>query len=211
MATFVGVHIIDLSSEVDFFNVLYLRIFIVLCPAFDARFYNDLTPSPAHLKEAAYAIHHFYLLLHVFSQRYAIVLEGEVVSHLYVVDQMMGEFAAALVVLAKGIEEEVGIEELEAENRTTSTAVRESIEEILLQYHPELIPYYSCSLNRGHKDFLWTKGEFIDLPSYNIYTKDLDLIPPIARDDVVAIGKRRVRGDSLNLRDEQAHKRIRKS
>ena len=232
MATFVGAHIPDLSSEVDFFDVLYLGIFIVFSPAFDPRFYNGLNPSPTHLKEAAYAVRHFYSLLHVFSQRYAIVLEGEMVSHSYVVDRMMGEFAAASVVLAKGIEEEIGIEELKAENRATSTAVRESIEEILLQYHPELIPYYSRSLNRGHKDFLWTgpgllilpcsddlasifslttKGEFIDLPSYNIYTEDLDPIPPIARDDVVAIGKRRVRGDSLNLRDEQAQKRIRKS
>ena len=39
------------------------------------------------------------------------------VSHLYVVDWMMGEFAAASVVLARGVEEEFGIEELEAKNR----------------------------------------------------------------------------------------------
>ena len=82
----------------DFFDVLYLGIFIVLSPAFNAQFYNGLTPSPTHLKEAMYAVHHFYSLLHVFSQQYAIALEGEVVSHLYVVDRMMGEFAAASVV-----------------------------------------------------------------------------------------------------------------
>lgn len=226
-----------MSSKVDFFDVLYLGIFIVFSHAFDPRFYNGLTPSPAHLKEAAYAVCHFYSLLRVFSRRYAIVLEGEVVSHLYVVDRMMGEFAAASVVLARGIEEEVGIEELEAENRATSAAVRESIEVILLQSHPEVIPYYTRSLDRGHKDFLWTgpdllilprsddftsiftlttKGEIIDLPSYNIYTEDLDPIPPIPQDDIpqddiAAIGKRRVRGDSLNLRDEQGKKRSRKS
>ena len=122
-------------------------------------------------------------------------------SHSYVVDQMMGEFAAASVVLARGIEEEVGIKELEAKNRATSAAVREGI---------EVIPYCSHSLDRGHKDFLWTgpdllilprsddftsifslttKGEIIDLPSYQIYTKDLDPIPPIPKDNIIAIGK----------------------
>ena len=133
------------------------------------------------------------------------------VSHSYVVDQMMGKFAAALVVLARGIEEEVRIEELEAKNRATSAAVRESIEVILLQSHPEVIPYYSYSLDRGHKDFLWTgpnllilphsddftsifslttKSKIIDLPSYQIYTKDLDPIPPIPKDNIIAIRKR---------------------
>ena len=73
------------------------------------------------------------------------------VSHSYVVDQMMGKFAAASVVLARDVEEEVGIKELEAKNRATSTAVRESIEVILLQSHPEVIPYYSCSLDCGLK------------------------------------------------------------
>ena len=103
-------------------------------------------------------------------QRYAIALEGEVVSHSYVVDQMMGKFAAALVVLARDIEEEVGIEELEAKNRATSTAVRESIEVILLQSHPEVIPYYSCSLDRGHKYFLWTGPDLLILPCLNDFT-----------------------------------------
>ena len=89
--------------------------------------------------------------------------------------------------------------------------MRESIEVILLQSHPEVIPYYLRSLDRGHKDFLWagpnllilphsddftsifsltTKGEIIDLPSYQIYTKDLDPILPIPKDDIIAIRKR---------------------
>ena len=38
-------------------------------------------------------------------------------SHSYVVDRLMGEFAAASVTLAKGIDEEVGIEDLEADDR----------------------------------------------------------------------------------------------
>ena len=73
---------------------------------------------------------------------------------MYVVDQMMGKFATASVVLARDIEEEVRIKELEAKNRATSAGVRESIEVILLQSRPEVIPYYSHSLDHGHKDFL---------------------------------------------------------
>ena len=48
MATFVGVHIPDLSSKVDFFDVLYLGIFIVLSPAFNPQFYKwpNLFPCP---------------------------------------------------------------------------------------------------------------------------------------------------------------------
>ena len=89
--------------------------------------------------------------------------------------------------------------------------MRESIEVILLQSQPEVIPYYLRSLDCGHKDFLWTgpnllilsrsddftsifslttKGEIIDLPSYQIYTEDLDPIPPIPKDNIIAIGKR---------------------
>ena len=53
-------------------------------------------------------------------------------------------------------------------------------------------------------------GEILDLPSYQIYTEDLDPIP-LLQDNIAAIGKRRVRGGSLNVEDEQAKKRNRKS
>ena len=53
-------------------------------------------------------------------------------------------------------------------------------------------------------------GEILDLPSYQLYTEDLDRIP-LSQDDIAAIGKRRVRGDSLNVEDEQAKKRNQKS
>ena len=75
----------------------------------------------------------------------------------------MGEFAAASVVLARGIEEEVRIKKLKAKNRATSAAVRESIEVIQLQSHPEVIPYYLHSLDCGHKGFLWTGPDLSSL------------------------------------------------
>ena len=226
--TVVGAHIPDLSSEVDFFDVMYLGIFIIFSPAFNPCFYNGLTPSPTNVKEAAYAVCHFCSLLNIFSQWFAIVLEGEVMSHSYVVDRMMGEFSAASVALAKGIDEAVGIEDLEADDRATSTTVREHIEEILWNSYSEVIPYYRHCLDCRHKDFSWTDlnllilphsddfasitamGEILNLPSYQIYREDLEPIPA-PQDNVTAIGKRRVQGGSPNFGDEQAKKHNQKS
>ena len=164
MATVVGAHIPDLLSEVDFFDVMYLGIFIIFSPVFDPCFYNGLIPSPTNVKEAVYAIRHFCSLLNIFSKQFAIVLEGEVVSHSYVVDRLMGEFAAASVTLAKGIDEEVGIEDLEADDRATSATISERIEEILQNSYPEVIPYYRHCLDHRHKDFLWTGPNALILP-----------------------------------------------
>ena len=50
----------------------------------------------------------------------------------------------------------------------------------------------------------------LDLPSYQIYTEDLDPIP-LSQDDIAAIGKRRVQGGSPNVEDERAKKHNRKS
>jgi hypothetical protein len=233
VAAIVGAHIPDLSSNVEFFDVLYLGIFIILSPAFDTRFYYGVKPPTPHLNETAKAVCHFHSLLHIFSQRFIIVLEGEVMSHLYVVDRMLGEFAAASVGLAMATEELHGIEEeVEDDDRIPSSTFREHIEDILLEHHPEVIQYYSRCLDRGHKDFLWngpnvqilprsedfasiitltTTGELLDLPSHQIYTEDLDPIPPTLPDTVDLIGKRRVRAASLSLGDEQTKKRSRLS
>lgn len=231
MAALVGAHIPDLSSNVEFFDVLYLGIFIILSPAFDTRFYYGMKPPTPHLKESAKAVCHFHSLLHIFSQRFFIVLEGEVMSHLYVVDRMLAEFAAASVGLAMATEESHRIEEeVEDGDGISSLTFKEHIEGILLEHHPDLIQYYSRCLDRGHKDFLWngpnvqilprsddfasiitltTTGELLDLPSHQIYTEDLDPIPPILPDAMHPIGKHRVRGDSLNLGDEHTKKRSR--
>jgi hypothetical protein len=215
LARILGAHIPDLSSEVEFFDVLYLGIFIILSPAFDHRFYYGRKPPLEHLREMANAIRHFHSLLHIFSNRFIVVLEGEVVSHSYVVDRMLGEFAAASAVLAQGVNHE----------NITSLAVRERIEEILLENHHGIVPYYSRCMNRGQKDFFWTgpkvqiiprsdafisliplitPGEMLDLPCHQIYTEDLDAIPPVLPE--TAIGKRR--GGSPNG-DQRKKKRCR--
>ena len=218
---------------VEFFDFLYLGIFVVLSTAYDDRFYHGRKPPPRLFKEAAFAVGHFHSLLHRFSQRYVVMLEGEAVSISYVVDRMLGEFAAASVILAKAIYEFEGYDsDDEVEGRIPTAQFSENIKNILQTSHPEVFPYYSRCLYGGHKDFLWTgpvvqilprsnaisslitfmtKGEMLDLPSHQIYTEDVDdelPIPP-ASDTVAQLGKRRV--DSLIVEEIPSKKRSRRS
>lgn len=101
---FLGAHIPDMSLAEEFFDVLYLGVFVIVSSAFDPLIYSIPKPPATIKDEIAHAIQHFQMLLHVFSLRYFIVFDGQVVSHLYVVDRMLAEFAAASVLLAKGIQ-----------------------------------------------------------------------------------------------------------
>lgn len=209
-----------MSSEEGFFDILYLGIFVILSPAFDSRFYLDTKPPPSLVEEVAYAVCHFQSLLQVFSRRFFIFIDGKAVSHTYVVDRMLAEFAAAAVVLAKGGQEV--IDDNEVGDGISSSVFNEHIESILRASYPNLLHYYSRCLERSHKHFIWTGphlqilprseeftsiislmicGELLDLPSYEIYIADLDTTPPIA------VGKRHVRGDSMDLTDNRPKKR----
>ena len=216
----------------EFLDVLYLGVFVILSTAYDDRSYHGRTPSNHLLEEAAFAVRHFHSLLHTFSRRFIVVLEGDAVSVLYVVDRMLGEFAAASMVLARGIDEGQGDDGVDdAEDRITSLALAEQIESILQKSHREVFPYYSRCLDRGHKDFLWTGpnikilprsdppssaiplmtgGENVDLPSHQIYTEDVDVNPPDLSGTVTHAGKRRDRVDSVNHGGDMLKKRSRK-
>jgi hypothetical protein len=91
------------SSETGFFDVLYLRIFVTLSSAYDGRFYFGLKP-PGLVAEIVHAICHFRWLLHKFSLRFILLLEGEPVAHSYIVDRMIAEFAAATIVFARAVD-----------------------------------------------------------------------------------------------------------
>jgi hypothetical protein len=218
---------------VEFFDFLYLGVFVILSLAYDHRFYNGGKPVPRVMKEAAYAVDRFHTLLQIFSQRFFLLLEGEPVSVLYVVNRMLGEFAAASMVLAKGINESEGYNsDDEVEDRIKSSALAGHIESILKAFDPKALAYYSRCLDCEHKDFLWTgpcveifprsepfvslidhltKGEILDLPFHQIYTEDVDADQPLQPDNVTQVGKRRDRGDSPNLERDQPKKRSRKS
>jgi hypothetical protein len=222
-----------LSSEVEFFDFLYLGVFVILSPAYDDRFYRGLNPPPRVVNEVESAVWQFHALLHIFYRRFKVVLEGVIVSPSYVVDRMLGEFAAASVVFANAVYESEGLDgDDDVEDRIPRSAFVGRIESILLASHPEVFPYYLRCLDCGHKDFSWTgpdvkirpcskgiasctslstKGDFMDLPSHQIYTEDVDVDLSIAPDPVIHVGKRRIRGDSLNLGGDQAKKRNRRS
>jgi hypothetical protein len=217
---------------VEFFDLLYLGIYAILSPAFDSRFYYGIKVPPCHTKEVDHALMHFHSLLHIFSCRFIVVLGGEVVSHSYVVDRMLGEFAAASVLLAKGVFEQNGVEsDGEVDYGFASSAFARRIEDILTISHPDVLPYYSRCLDDGHKDFLWTgppvqilprsdafvslislttTGEMQDLPSHRIYTEDLDPIPTI-QSEATVVGKRRIREGSPNMEVQEPKKRSRRS
>ena len=91
-----------MSSLTGSFDIVYLGIFIILSPAFNSRFFNTKC-QPILAEELAYAVSKFHSLLHVFSKQFIIILEGELIVQSYVVDQLLGEFAAAAVTFAMAI------------------------------------------------------------------------------------------------------------
>lgn len=185
-----------MSSEAGFFDIIYLGIFIILSPAFDRRFYQAKCPSKL-VDEAASAKAHFLRILHTFNERYLIFLEGDVIAHSYVVNRMLGEFAAAAVVFAMDIQETQGedSDDVIGESGITFSMFIQHIDDILELSYPKIFPYYSRCLDRNHKHFLWTGpkvnifprseafkgmvppkvGARRDLPSQEIY---LDPTPP---------------------------------
>jgi hypothetical protein len=206
-----------------FFDILYLGIFTILSPAFDSRFYLDTKPPTALVEEVAHAIRCFYSLLNIFTLRFFVILDGVAVSHSYVVDRMLAEFAAAAVVFAKAAQE--GMDDAEIGDEISCSKFIKNIEGILQASCPNATHYYSRCLERSHRHFVWTgprvqilprsevfipiishtaRGERKDLPGCEIYVVDLDPTPPTPP---IAVGKRRVRGDSLDLVVDQPKKR----
>lgn len=212
-----------MSSEGGLFDIIYLGVFVILSPAFDSRFYASTKPPKGLVEEVAHAIRHFHFLLHTFSQQFIILLEGEPVCHSYVVDRMLGEFAATSVVFSKAIHESQ--DQGDSNVGFTSSTFTSHIEGILHESYPNILPYYSRCLDCCHKHFLWTgpkvqilprsedfisiiplmtKGELLDLPAHRIYTIDLD---PTFSTSVAQVEKRHGQRDSFDLTDTQPKKR----
>jgi hypothetical protein len=210
----------------EFLDVLYLGVFIILSPAFDRRFYDRKNLSSFLAEEYRHATGHFFCILHKFSKCFTILLEGEAVAHSYVLDRMLAEFAAASVNLAKAIgrsNEAVDVSADEAgkvEFRPSPSSTVACIEEILQESHPRAFPYYSRCLSGFHKDFTWTGpqiqilarsegavsaisfaslGEMLDLPHHQIYQIDVDALTTAAAPaGLPSLGKRRERADSAD-------------
>lgn len=204
-----GAHLPDISSEVGFFDVLYLGIFAILSPAFEIRFYRDEKPERSLVAEIACAVAHFFSILSTFKQRFIVLLAGVPVNHRYIVDRMLAEFAAATVVMAEAVP---------GKKQVSNSALTASLEGILQTSYPTTFSYYSRCLERKHSHFLWTgpklqivarseavaslipiiaMGERLDSPTQPIYDiildSELDSAPP----STPAAGeKRNASGDS---------------
>jgi hypothetical protein len=184
-----------MSSEEGYFDILYLGVFVILSPAFDPRFYETTKPPRALFDEQANAVRRFHSILHIFDLRFYVMLDGQPLSHMYIVERMLAEFAAASVVMVKALQKDddhlgEGID---------FSLVNKRIEEILEESHPDIFAYYSRCLDRSHKQFVWTgphlqilprseeitssipltaRGELVDLPTHPIYVIDLDPATP---------------------------------
>jgi len=202
-----------LSSEVEFFDFLYLGIFIILSPAFDNRFYLNKNPPANVVAEVGHSRRHFYHLFHVFSDRFIIDLDGEVVALSYVVDRMLAEFAAAAVNFSRAIQEDKGDDEDEDKDGNPASMFIARIQGLLKESNSDIFPYYSSCLVRHHKHFTWTGpklriyplspevlatvplvtplGESSDLLSCQIYTRNADPERPSSPDVPLVIRKQR--------------------
>jgi len=207
-----------MSSEVDFFDILYLGVFAILSPAFDSRFYGCEKP-PLHLvAEINHAISHFYSLLHVFCLRFIILLDGQPVAVSYVVDRLLAEFAAATVLFKK---EGTG----KGEGKIGIVA---RLEAIIQTSHPKIFSYYSSCLESRHSHFIWTgpnpqilprsrdvssimsisaNGELLDNPSHPIYVIELEPTPPPSPAAISLCGKRPIPEDGEGLAEWESKKR----
>ena len=156
-----------MSSLTGFFDILYLGVFIIFSAAFYSWFYSTTKPLPTLVEELAYAEHQFHSLLHIFSQRFIVVLEGEPVAHSYVVDQMLGEFAAAVVVFAKA---------LCGSMDDRLSLVVEQIEGIVQGSYPMVFSYYLQCLDHDHMHFIWTGPDLQILPCIESFDAIMPLL-----------------------------------
>src|ERR1700733_10963233 len=187
-----GAHIPDISSPIEMFDVIYLGIFITLSHAFDPRFYGDTTPPQALVDEIGSAQSHFQSLIHFSSNHFIMILEGVTVHASYIVNRMLAEFAAAVIVFSKAIhdEKEVKKQGEEEEEEISYFQLKAQIDGIIRHSYPEVLTYYQHCVNNGHKHFTWTgapveivarseacssllphltSGEQLDLPRFPIY------------------------------------------
>ena len=206
-----------MSSDVEFFDILYLGIFTILSPAFDRRFYGGQIPPPALVDERSHALGHFHSLLNMFSLRHIILLGGEPVAISYVIDRLLAEFTAAAVVFCNAVGDQYDdLRIVQGEVLITAPMFAKYIEDILQGSNPKAFSYYSRCLKRRHSHFLWTgpdpqilprsedieliislstNGEMLDNPAEPIYVVELESSTPPSTAAVGPLRKRPVPGD----------------
>ena len=225
-----GAHIPDMSSEIELFDVLYLGIFVILSSAFDWRFYQGRKPPSALLKEMSNAVLHFHSLLHTFTQRFVLLLEGVPVALSYVFHRLLAEFAAAAVGFSKAVDEVNGEGSTDRgiTDGIAATTFKAHVEGIVEGSYMKAFPYFSRCLEQGHPNFIWTgpkvqilprtedivsvisiatNGELLDHPTHQIYPSDPNDEQPAPSDQRGEDGKRPPATDSAESSKENPKKR----
>ena len=126
-----------MSTPAGFFDILYLGVFITVSPVLDVRFYDMSKYSATLVAEVEHAVCHFQSLLHIFSQHFIIILEGEPIAPSYVVDCMVAEFAAAVAVLAQSI-----VASSDENSPGMPGGVYERLRSIVLMGYPTVFQYF---------------------------------------------------------------------
>lgn len=215
-----------MSSQDGFFDVLFLGVFIILAPALDPRIFEDDMP-PNLLKEIALAESSFQSLLHLFTKRYFIMLDGEVISYKYIFHRLLAELAAATVTFAKQVynfamreaarePSTANDDDLEEEKRKYSF-LKDQISSIIKQSYPEVLDYYLMLCRTSHESFHWSDYTVWIFPRL----KDVELLlSTISRGELVDLPGfpiyhsptgtrpvRRDRGSSTGEEDSRPKKR----
>lgn len=168
---YTGAHIPDLSSPVEFFDIVYLGIFIIVSRAFDSNFHDVIRPPLPLDDEIASAEAQFIALIHYFGEHYISIVDGVMIDPWYIVKRMLAEFSAAVVCFAQALNDsqeddmDVDGEEREGgEEVVLPPKVKVIIDDVIAQSYPELINYYQHCLASRHKVFLWTGPPITILP-----------------------------------------------
>ena len=148
------------------------------------------------------------MLMHIFSLRFVIILQGTAVAPTYVVNQMLAEFAATAVVFARRLDRPLGEGNDSGGVKILFPQFLRQIEGILEDSIPDVMPFFS-SRAEAHRDFLWTgpklqilprrkdvidvidcigTGQLRDWPGCPIYQEEIDNascapLPPVHKRD----------------------------
>jgi hypothetical protein len=225
-----------MSSPVEFFDVVYLGIFVILSRALNPQFYHPAETPQALDNEVASAELHFVSLILYFRTQYFTVLDRVLINPWYIIKRMLAEFAAAMVVFSQEIDEfqrgdmDMDVDGEEADEIPPSK-VKVKVDDIMAQSYPEAMAYYLNCVATRHKQFTWTgppveifprsaddtfaslvlMPEKLDYPMRPIFTPDSSLPPsplpvPAASNPSLLAAPTKRRG-SANNDDLEAKKR----
>ena len=152
-----------MSSPVEFFDVVYLGIFVILSRALNPQFYHPAETPQALDNEVASAELHFVSLILYFRTQYFTVLDRVLINPWYIIKRMLAEFAAATVTFSLAIEKcrgegmDIDVDGLEGEEGEEGeipiSKVKAKIDGTIAESYPEVFHYYLTCVEAHHPHF----------------------------------------------------------